>query len=244
MLEHLAKRLGRVVNRAFTPLGIEIRRRQFEQSRGKATLWSALRCLHHAGFRPATVLDVGVAQGTDALYHTFPTAHHVLVEPLSEFIPHLERIVRGLPDAEYVLAAAGREDGTTVLHFGRHLEVTSTRHLTDRRFAIDQGRTVPCVTLDEIWATKRLAGPALLKIDTEGAELDVIAGARTMLASCACLVAEVSFQELFQGAPRVEAVIERLASLGFFLFDVVGAAYHTNGRLVTADVVMVDRAWL
>jgi FkbM family methyltransferase len=232
-----------LLNRILAPLGVEIRRRRPGEARPTGTLSNALGCLREKGFRPATAVDVGVAEGTDALYEAFPAAHHVLIEPMREFVPHLERIVSGLRHAEYVLAAAGPRSGTTELHLARHLEVTSTRRSTDRALALDQQRTVECVTLDEIWRARRLAGPALLKLDVEGAELDVIAGAGAMLGSCGCLVVEVAFQDLYEAAPRAEQTIAELARLGFLLFDVVGAAYH-GGRLVTADLVLVRREWL
>ena len=231
-------RLGPIVRKVLRPLGVEVRRLPKRPPAG--TLHNALRCLRDAGFRPATVLDVGVASGTPALYETFPDAHHMLVEPLAEFTPDLERIVAGLTHAEYVLAAAGATSGTVVLHFGRHLEVTSTRHLEDRAFAISRDRKVPCLALDEIWATRHLSGPALLKLDVEGAELDAIAGAKTSLPSVACLVVEAAFQRLYDGAPTVEQVIAEITRLGYSLFDVVSGAYHSDGRLVTADLVFVD----
>jgi FkbM family methyltransferase len=233
-------RLGPIVRTVLRPLGLELRRLPPGHRPPAGTLDNALRCLRDAGFRPATVIDVGVARGTSALYETFPGARHVLVEPLAEFIPHLQRIVAGLSNAEYILAAAGAESGTVTLHFARDLEVTSTRRLEDRAFAIPQERTVPCLTLDEIWATRRLPGPALLKLDVEGAELDAITGANTMLPSCACLVVEAALQRLYEGAPAVDQIIAELTRLGFSLFDVVGRAYHTDGRLVTADLVFVD----
>jgi FkbM family methyltransferase len=233
-------RFGPIVRTILRPLGLELRRLPHGQRARAGTLHNALRCLREVGFYPATVLDVGVASGTPALYETFPSAHHVLVEPLAEFTPDLERIVAGLPHAEYVLAAAGAASGTAVLHFGRHLEVTSTRHLEDRAFAISRERTVPCLALDEIWATRHLAGPALLKLDVEGGELDAIAGARATLPSCPCLVVEAAFQRLYTTAPTVEQVIAEITRLGYSLFDVVGAAYHSDGRLVTADLVFVD----
>ena len=40
-----------------------------------------------------TVVDVGVAYGTPALYTAFPDAYFFLFEPVAEFEPHLKSIL-------------------------------------------------------------------------------------------------------------------------------------------------------
>lgn len=62
--------------------------------------------LERLGFCPETVVGVGVGFGTPALYQTFPRAHHVLIEPLAEFEPHLRAIPRRYR-GEYHLTALG-----------------------------------------------------------------------------------------------------------------------------------------
>ena len=49
--------------------------------------------MRQRGFEPATVIDVGAGRGTRYLYLAFPDAHHVLLEPLSDFEPELRRQV-------------------------------------------------------------------------------------------------------------------------------------------------------
>src|SRR5262245_52875429 len=51
----------------------------------RANMAEALRHLKERGFTPRTVIDVGVARGTDDLYEAFPDAKHLLIEPLGEF---------------------------------------------------------------------------------------------------------------------------------------------------------------
>ena len=56
--------------------------------------------------QPRTVVDVGVAYGTPKLYEAFPESYHVLVEPLGEYKPYLQDILRNYK-GEYILAAVG-----------------------------------------------------------------------------------------------------------------------------------------
>ncbi|MHB1345467.1 MAG: hypothetical protein ACYCX3_14095 [Thermoleophilia bacterium] len=50
----------------------------------RATLGGGLRHLAAVGLEPATVIDVGAADGTHELYSAFPSAKRLLVEPLAE----------------------------------------------------------------------------------------------------------------------------------------------------------------
>lgn len=82
------------------------------------------------GYYPRFVIDVGVASGTAGLYSSFPKAKFVMVEPLEEFEPALVKISQTY-DAQYVVAAAGPENGETVIRvFGdmkdRHLPCTTS----------------------------------------------------------------------------------------------------------------------
>jgi hypothetical protein len=71
--------------------------------------------LENLGFQPRTVVDVGVGEGTSVLYRTFPDAYHVLIEPLAQYEPVMQAILRRYR-GEYHLAALGaREEERPIL---------------------------------------------------------------------------------------------------------------------------------
>jgi FkbM family methyltransferase len=72
----------------------------------------------------------------------------------------------------------------------------------------EQGEDVPCVTLDDFAATLGARRIDLLKIDVEGAELDVIAGGRRVLGAADAPAV------LFEGH-EVAPLVEALGSLGY-----------------------------
>ena len=84
--------LKKVVKKTFNACGFEIHR----MGTIGRTLAEVLDHVSRLGFRPQTVIDVGVADGTFELYRAFPNAKHLLIEPLEEFKPALERITRQL----------------------------------------------------------------------------------------------------------------------------------------------------
>ena len=71
----------------------------------------------------------------------------------------------------------------------------------------------PVARLDDLAAG--FDGPLGIKIDTEGHELDVIAGAPETLARCDFAVLEISMQKRFEGGYRFSEAIAAMAAHGF-----------------------------
>jgi FkbM family methyltransferase len=229
-----------VLKAGLAPLGLELRRHSTGSQR-RATLAAAVQRLRAVGFVPATVFDVGAADGTPGLYDVFNDSRHILIEPLREFEPDLRRIVKNLPNAEYIAAAASSTSGRLVLHIGPHLDLTSTYKISNPKYSATVDREVPCVTIDQIWRDRDLRGPALLKVDVEGQELEVLRGANESLAHCEYILLEVTIYDLYTGAPRMEDIVGYLAGLGFLLNDILDYMYDLSGNLTTVDVAFVRK---
>lgn len=92
-------------------------------------MFEVLEHLKRMSFYPSTVIDVGVAYGTNDLYEKFPRAHHLLVEPLEEYKSVLDKIAKKY-NAEYELAAAGAKEG--VLEINVHPDLSGSSLLIKR----------------------------------------------------------------------------------------------------------------
>ncbi len=228
-MSNTAKRL---VKKVFGTAGLEIRKKSADPNQDRATFSGALRQIAKLGFRPRTVIDVGVAYHTLELYQQFPEARILLVEPLAEFEPFLRQICTQYK-AEYVLAAAGEKAGSAVLNV--HPDKVGSSFLNEVEGATVDGtpREVPVVTLDEVCAEKKLRGPYLVKADVQGAELQVLAGARRALL-------EVTLFGTMIGGPQFADVISRMKELGFVAYDVFGFSYRPfDNALCQVDMAFV-----
>jgi FkbM family methyltransferase len=231
-------RLARGARRALQAAGVEVRRTGGGGPR--RTLTEVLGQLRARGVAPGTLIDVGVAAGTPELYAAFPDTALLLVEPLAEHEPHLQALVAQRPGSGYELAAAGAAPGE--LEIAVHRVPACSSVLGDR----DPGgppaarRTVPVVRLDDLVAQRGPRAPYLLKVDVEGAELQVLQGAPLTLTETDVVLLEVSFFQLVPGGAQLADVVAWMRDAGFSAYDLyAGHLRPLDGALAQVDMAFV-----
>lgn len=87
----------------------------------------------------------------------------------------------------------------------------------DASFLYDdsKSRKLTAMTLDDVVSSRQFPSPTLVKIDVQGAELDIIRGAQLTLANCTHLIVELRYLEYNLGAPEASEIIEFLEEIGF-----------------------------
>ena len=110
---------------------------------------------------------------------------------------------------------------------------------------VEQTREVPVVALDDYCAEAGLTRVDLLKIDTQGFELNVLTGAERLLRSGAvrAVYLEVNFAPLYEGQPRADAVLAHLWDRGYDLVTFYGQHYR-RGRAAWTDALFAHRSAL
>ena len=231
------------MNSALRLVGLGLYRLEVPNRLRRATQAGAFEQLKRLGFDPRTVIDVGVAHGTPALYQAFPDARHLLIEPVEECTPFLEAIARQFRQVEYILAAAARHPGRSMINVHRDVNLSSTFWQSDYRRDDVTTREVRAIAIDQVRLERSLEPPFLLKIDVEGAELDVLAGAAETLKDSEYVLLEVSLFEFFKGAPLIAAVVEYMNRQGFVIYDVVSLMYRPlDGALSMVELGFVKAA--
>jgi len=192
------------------------------------------------GLRPKTVIDVGVAEGTFEMYSAFPDSYLLLIEPLQEYVKNIESILDRY-HGSYVLAAAGSEaKPMTINVHSAHLPGSSIYKESMGAAADGYERTVDMITVDQVVAEKNLSEPFLIKVDVQGAELDVLDGCEKVLGGTEAVALEVSMFEFMKGAPQFYDVVVYMKDRGFVAYDIVpGLNRPLDNALAQVDIIFV-----
>jgi len=218
--------------------------RAFAWSRRKAEKLShrnALARLASLGFAPAVIYDIGAYRGgwTRLAAEVFPHAAFVLFEANRDHAGELAASGR-----RHVIAALGAEDGgTRAFHVplagdvtGASLYVENTSHYGQANLQV---REVETVRLDTVVAREKLPAPDLIKIDVQGAELEVLAGAPEALRAAGALIVEVSFVDYNKGGPLAADVIAAVDRLGFRCADLCEVHRSSRNFVLQLDLLFV-----
>lgn len=189
-----------------------------------------------------TVFDVGANMGAFSLYcaaKAGETGSVYAFEPTRQTFERLTRNAAAAPSSFAALrleqAAAGASSGTTTFYeFPASYSVWNSMHAHSMHAA--NGKLVrpvaevqvPVVALDDYCEQHGIDGIDLLKIDTEGHELDVLHGCRRLLGRqrIARLLFEVSEETLAGlGGMGVRDVVDAVCELGFDVWRI-----ETDGR--------------
>ena len=204
--------------------------------------------LDRASLTPATVFDIGVAEGTPWLYARWPDARYILIDPTPQALPHMQRWARKL-NADVLSIALGDTTqectvivrpeigGSSLFQDVEDVDVLTREPAVMRRFDDVAGQFVR---------------PALAKIDAQGAELLILRGMGARLADIDCLIIETSLIGSLRGGPEFAEVVAFMQASGFVLFDVIDMIRRPlDMALACVDAVFVpagsplrsDRRW-
>lgn len=188
----------------------------------------------------ASVFDVGAFRGdfARACLAQWPWAGVESFEPLAE------RKGPGDPRWAWHRCALGAQAGLTTMTrctFVPSSSVLPMAELHEAAFPYTKGGTeveVGMARLDEF--AELIREPALLKIDVQGYELEVLRGAGGALSRFHAVVLEVSHAELYHGAPSPAELADYLQEAGFTHEARVDELTYPKTR----RVLQSDELWL
>jgi FkbM family methyltransferase len=195
----------------------------------------ALELLKNLNVPVRTILDVGVMSCTVELLEIYNKVPHILMEPIEEFATQIHQIYsKSGIDYELLQVAMSSEDGVATLKTSsvrEGLDITHAR-ITHNESIGKSFRQVPKLSLNTVVKERDLEIPFLLKIDVDGAELDILKGAAEILDNCSVICIETGVHNFAQ---RANAILAN----GFELFDIVDICYYDN-RLAQMDMIFVN----
>lgn len=165
---------------------------------------------------PKVIYDIGacVLHWTRKAKEAWPNAHYVLFDAAQSVEPFLKR-----SGESYYLGVLTNQDQKDITFYedpdnpgGNSYYKETTGYYTEQHAQNRQGWTLDTVVQYNGWPL-----PDLIKMDIQGAELDVLKGANICLEHCNDLIIEAQHVEYNQGAPKVDELVEYLKTKGFTL---------------------------
>jgi FkbM family methyltransferase len=194
------------------------------------------------------IFDVGANQGqTSKKYRAlFPKARIHAFEPFPKAFKVLEHRYREDPDIICAQVALGAAPGTRQFFTYEASVTNSLMPFADEvadlvPMATDLNKVIDVegVTLDDYCVANDIDHIDILKMDTQGAELEILHGAKRMLSEnrISLIYSEHIFVPLYDGQAEFYEVVSALAHVGFSVFDFYSFVYASSGQLKWGDAI-------
>lgn len=177
--------------------------------------------LKKSGFDISYIVDIGVSVGTPWLQKHFNNAHYVLIEPDPIHNTQIEHNYRDY-SYEIINTALGSSTGTAKLNLVRDFVDEQGVHIGHEVYDY----TCEITTLDSLNLQPQKY--SLLKIDTDGYELDIIQGAQNTISKFDILVIEAKLC-------NIKHIIDCVDN-EFYLWDIANLDYN-SGHMNQVDLV-------
>ncbi|MDO1448843.1 FkbM family methyltransferase [Rhodocytophaga aerolata] len=235
--------ISNTIKKIFTVFGLEIRRKQLQKKQlitpQRTSMQASLQHIKSLGFNPQTIIDVGAAHGTDALFNVFPDSKHILIEPLKEFKERLTALNKEY-SIIYIPKAVGAQKGELKINVHPDLYGTSLLQETDGNLYDGIARTIEVTTLDDIYKENALVAPIILKVDVQGYEIQVLEGGSLVMQQAEVVVLESSLFKFMKEGVDFYEIIHYMKQKGFVVYDMVeGHNRPLDDALAQVDLVFV-----
>jgi FkbM family methyltransferase len=187
------------------------------------------------GFYPDRTLDIGANMGQwFSLIKTVYPKSEVLSIEANPY--NFENIYSVNPNSKIMLL--GKEEGEAdffISNGNAGCGGCSMYQEKSQFYSENKKITLPVKTLDSLGERFDL-----IKMDTQGSELDIIKGGLETVVGCSFLQIELGVLKYNKGAPLAAEVISYLNEIGFYFYEIL-AHFYWGDRLSHYDALFVNK---
>ena len=203
----------------------------------------------------ARILDAENNVGEAEIFHTLPAAKVLAFEADAEACEQINALSSHFAaDIKAYPYALSDKPGEKTLYITREKMCSSLYKPNEKMLAryanldyayLDKTCSIEVTSLDRFMEQENIPNIDFIKIDVQGAELDIFKGASKAMPQLLGLCTEVEFVELYEGQPlfgEIDALL-RTYDLQFYCFrdtgnrPIQGTAFHSKPQLLWADAV-------
>jgi FkbM family methyltransferase len=203
-----------------------------------AVVTEALSRLKVLGIKLDTVYDIGAHRGTWSLEakEALPDAKFFLFEANPVWEEDLK--ATGMT---YVLGCLSNS-GRGQVEFWNGPDTGASYYREDSTFYDGQASTtMPTVALDDIIWREKWPWPDVIKLDTQGSELDILAGGKRSFAHASVIQCELPLFPYNAGAPSMSEYLGYFRDHGFLPVHPLESTF-IDGILVHMDMLFLSKA--
>jgi FkbM family methyltransferase len=199
------------------------------------------------GNRPGTILDIGANRGQSARRYmrAFPTARIFSFEPGPAALVDLRRLAERHSLLTVVPCAIGCCEGSGTMHITEASEGSSLLPIAGAPGAFGSWTkpvdsvAVTVRRLDLVAAELGIASAEIVKIDTQGLDLEVLRGAGDLLRPqvLRAVLVEMCFHTFYDGQGAPHEIFRLMESRGYRPIAMYAGSRESSGRLHWADVL-------
>jgi FkbM family methyltransferase len=246
--------------------GLPVNASSADYRNGRRFILCDLICSGNLLATPLVIIDAGALDAFTGSRWTKLPADKVRVHGFEPDVPECQRLNRAAASAgvdfRFHPVALARHTGPA--EFYRFAEPAAnsfyaanhrlisrwcyTRTLTlASQFKVLERPSLDAVSLDDWAKMNAITDVDFVKLNVQGAELDILAGAGILLQNTLGLLVEQTFNATYVGAPLFGEVYDFISNAGFCMFDVVGMNRVARTRSpihITEDkIFVVDGHW-
>jgi FkbM family methyltransferase len=190
------------------------------------------------------VVDVGANRGQFALACRLwcPNALIFSIEPLSDPANVFSKFFKNDENVSLQIGAVGANFSTAIMHVSQRDDSSSLLSISSLQIENFPGTqesstsSVNIAPLDYYVTKDQINGKALLKIDVQGYEFDVLVGSESLLHKFQHIYCECSFIELYSGQKLAHQIIDFLNKKNFILSGIYNIFYDKSGKAIQGDM--------
>jgi len=186
------------------------------------------------GLQINVVYDIGAHKGRWTKQHAslLPNANFFLFEANKE---HAEKLKsRGHRTFIGVLSS----DGEPAKFYKKAGTGDSLYRENTQTYSEDSFEVVTTKTLHQVVTSEKLPKPDFVKLDVQGAEIDILKGAGDLLDGCSLLLAECPIVPYNLGAPELNEYLTYFKSKGFLPLRIT-EQHSSKGSLLQIDILFL-----
>jgi FkbM family methyltransferase len=188
--------------------------------------------------RPQYIIDIGAHIGnfTQSLMYYYPGCQCHMIEANPYCDPHLSKL-----NVPYTITTLSSTEKDGILYLekinnigtGVSLYKENTQYYQDGKYDALEVKTSTLDNLN-IFSEKNID---LIKIDTQGSELDILEGGVQTISRTQYLLLEVSLLNYNEESPLIDVVVNRLRDYKFKVEDILDYNYITDKQIFQLDIL-------